>query len=253
MAGVFVSYRRDDSQGFAGRLADDLSEILGAEWVFRDIEIPVGSDFTEVLHRAIAASDALLVVIGRHWASPSEHGHGKRLFAPNDWVRAEIEAAFAQGKQVIPVLVGGAEMPSAGSLPDSIERLARLQAAVLTDRRWDSEVRHLAAWLRSLCPALAGGRVRPKREAPPPARRRARDPTPHRRTARPRLLSHLARQMLRATGRALKKLLSVALVVALIYAGIRLFGDDGTLRWLDRFEARLHIGWERLQAYLARL
>mgnify|MGYP001823001046 FL=1 len=63
MAGVFVSYRRDDSQGFAGRLADDLSEILGAQWVFRDIEIPVGSDFTEVLHTSIAASDALLVVI----------------------------------------------------------------------------------------------------------------------------------------------------------------------------------------------
>lgn len=256
MAGVFVSYRRDDSQGFAGRLADDLSEILGAEWVFRDIEIPVGSDFTEVLHRAIAASDALLVVIGRHWASQSEHGHGRRLFAPDDWVRAEIEAAFAQGKQVVPVLVGGAEMPPADSLPDSIERLARLQAAVLTDRRWDSEVKNLAAWLRSLCPALADARLRAPRESPPPARRRARDPNPHRRNARtrpPGLVSNLARQLLRATGRALKKMLSVALVVALIYAAIRLFGDDSTLRSLDRFEARLHIGWERLQAYLARL
>ncbi len=256
MAGVFVSYRRDDSQGFAGRLSDDLSEILGAERVFRDIEIPVGSDFTEVLHRAIAASDALLVVIGRHWASQSEHGHGRRLFAPDDWVRAEIEAAFAQGKQVIPVLVGGAEMPPADSLPDSIERLARLQAAVLTDRRWDSEVRNLAAWLRSLCPALAGGRVQAPRETPPRARRRSRDPTPHRRSARtrpPGLVSNLARQMLRATGRALKKMLSLAFVAALIYAAIRLFGDDSTLRSLDRFEARLHIGWERLQAYLARL
>ena len=61
MAGVFVSYRRDDSQGFAGRLSDDLGDILGEDRVFRDIEIPVGSDFTDVLHRAIAASDLLLV------------------------------------------------------------------------------------------------------------------------------------------------------------------------------------------------
>lgn len=90
MAGVFVSYRRDDSQGFAGRLADDLTDILGDEAVFRDIEIPVGSDFTDVLHRAIAASDALLVVIGRGWVQRGPGGYGDRLFEPTDWVRTEI-------------------------------------------------------------------------------------------------------------------------------------------------------------------
>ncbi len=61
MSGIFISYRRDDTQGFAGRLAHDLSRALGPEQVFSDIEIPFGSDFGEVLHRAIAASDALLV------------------------------------------------------------------------------------------------------------------------------------------------------------------------------------------------
>ncbi len=260
MAGVFVSYRRDDSQGFAGRLADDLSEILGAEWVFRDIEIPVGSDFTEVLHRSIAASDALLVVIGRRWASQAEHGFGRRLFAPTDWVRAEIESAFAQRKQVIPVLVGGATMPAAEVLPESIERLSRLQAAVLTDRRWDSEVKELADRLRALCPALAVAPDRPpqkSRETPP---RRPRvsilDEAPRGRPARsgpPSLSASLAREALRVTGRGLKKLISLVLVVGLLYAGIRLFGDDGTLRTLDSVEARLQIGWERLQTYLARL
>jgi len=43
------------------------------------------------------------------------------------------------------------------------------------------------------------------------------------------------------------------LVVGLIYAGIRLFGDDSTLRTLDNVEARLQIGWERLQTYIAHL
>jgi len=260
MAGVFVSYRRDDSQGFAGRLADDLSEILGAEWVFRDIEIPVGSDFTEVLHHSIAASDALLVVIGRRWASQSEHGFGRRLFAPTDWVRAEIESAFSQGKQVIPVLVGGATMPAADALPKSIERLSRLQAAVLTDRRWDSEVKELADRLRALCPALAVTPDRPTRKSgeTPPRRPRVRilDEVPRGRRARigpPSLSATLARKALRATGRGLKKLISLVLVVGLIYAGIRLFGDDSTLRTLDSVEARLQVGWERLQTYIAQL
>lgn len=49
MAGIFISYRRDDSQGFAGRLADDLTEIFSPDLVFRDVEIPAGYDFTEVL------------------------------------------------------------------------------------------------------------------------------------------------------------------------------------------------------------
>jgi hypothetical protein len=260
MAGVFVSYRRDDSQGFAGRLADDLSEILGAESVFRDIEIPVGSDFTELLHRSIAASDALLVVIGRRWASPAEHGFGRRLFEPTDWVRAEVESAFSQGKQVIPVLVGGASMPTADLLPKSIERLSRLQAAVLTDRRWDSEVKELADRLRALCPALPLAPDRPPKKSGETAPRRPRvripDEVPHGRPARigpPSLPATLAREALRATGRGLKKLMSLVLVVGLIYAGIRLFGDDSTLRTLDNVEARLQIGWERLQTYIAHL
>ena len=37
-AGIFISYRRDDSRHAAGRLADDLSQAFGAERIFRDIE-----------------------------------------------------------------------------------------------------------------------------------------------------------------------------------------------------------------------
>ncbi len=154
MAGVFVSYRRDDSQGFAGRLADDLGERLGDDRVFRDIEIPIGSDFTEVLHRAIAASDVLLVVIGRRWAAGAVRGQPSRLFEPTDWVRTEIEAAFARDKHVVPVLVGGATMPSATDLPEGIRRLVKLQAAKVRDRHWDDDVDALADRLRALAPSL---------------------------------------------------------------------------------------------------
>lgn len=35
MGGIFISYRRDDSRGYAGRLRDTLSDHFGAEQVFR--------------------------------------------------------------------------------------------------------------------------------------------------------------------------------------------------------------------------
>lgn len=262
MAGIFVSYRRDDSQGFAGRLADDLSELFGADRVFRDIEIPVGSDFTDVLHRAIAASDALLVVIGRQWAANSGQGYGRRLFEPSDWVRTEIEAAFAQDKRVIPVLVGGALMPAADALPGSIARLARLQAAEMSDRHWDSEIEDLADRLRLLCPALG--------DEPPGARRGEESPAEvlrelgerfidevvSRRRPRiepPTLPPTFVQGMLRSIGRGGKKLLTIVLMTGLIYAGIRLFGDESMLRSLDAVQARVQVGWLRLQDYLAQL
>ena len=260
MAGIFVSYRRDDSQGFAGRLADDLSEILGSERVFRDIEIPIGSDFTDELQRAIAASDALLVVIGKNWSAASAKGYESRLFEPTDWIRTEIEAALAQGKQVIPVLVGGASMPAPASLPDSIQRLVRMQAASMSDRHWDAEVRELTERLRTICPSLRQQPVRDRVKAESLAEvlrelgGRVIDEVEarHRPRVRPSsLLRTLLQPTLRVLGRGLKRLLSIVFGVALIYVGIRLFGDESLLRHLDAFEARLLIGWERLQQYLS--
>ena len=165
MAGVFISYRRDDSHGFAARLADDLGDILGEDLVFRDIEIPIGTDFGDVIHRAIAASDALLVVINRSWAERGPGGYADRLSDPSDWVRTEIEAAFAQEKQVVPILIGDTKMPAADMLPDGIRRLTALNAARMTDRHWNEDIAVLARQLRELCPALgATGRSPHKRD-----------------------------------------------------------------------------------------
>jgi hypothetical protein len=240
--------------------------LLGPDRVFRDVEIPIGSDFSDVLRRAIAASDILLVVIGRNWAAVSQHGYGSRLFEPNDWVRTEIEEAFSQNKIVVPVLVGGAQLPASGSLPDSIARLTRLQCAVLTDRRWRADLRELCARLQSLCPALA----RPRRarraggESPAEVLRELGDrvideissqrpPPPPRRNGPPGLLRRLVQHLLRKLGRLLRQVLTIALVVALGYGGLRLFGDEATLRSLDAVEVRLQVGWQRLQRYLQRL
>lgn len=261
MAGIFVSYRRDDSQGFAGRLADDLDELLGDDRVFRDIEIPIGSDFTDVLHRAIAASDALLVVIGRRWAGRSDDGLQSRLFDETDWVRIEIEAALAQRKQVIPVLVGGARMPSAEELPGSIRQITKLQAAVLDDRHWNDGVDELADRLRALCPSLATDRPASDDEDSPAEvlrelGERLFDEVVSRQRPRlspPSLPPTFTQRLLAGTGRGLRKLAGIVVTLALVYAGIRLFGDETWLGYLDAFEARLRIGWDRLQHYLQQL
>jgi hypothetical protein len=75
---------------------------------------------------------------------------------------------------------------------------------------------------------------------------RAPSPSP---AAHPSLLSRLLRSTLRRIGQGLRKVLTLALLVAVVWAGLRLFGDAQTLRSLDALEARLQLGWERLQRY----
>jgi hypothetical protein len=41
---------------------------------------------------------------------------------------------------VIPVLLGGAKMPDAGSLPEPVKRLARLHAMEISDSRWEYDL-----------------------------------------------------------------------------------------------------------------
>lgn len=267
MSGIFISYRRDDTQGFAGRLAHDLSRRLGPDRVFSDIEIPFGSDFGDVLHRAIAASDALLVVIGRRWAADAGDGSPSRLFDADDWVRTEIEAALSQDKVIIPVLVGGAEMPPATVLPDSIRQLTRIQAANFDDRHWNADLESLVARLRTMLPPFVGaGREAGSQVSADSTNeslaqvlremaQRVHDESRARRTEgiRSRFDSPLVlvtRAVLQPLLRLLGRVTKILLFLALIYVGARLFGDDSVLRQLDALESRLTIAWQRLLAYV---
>ena len=82
MSVIFISYRRDDSQGFAGRLEDDLSECFGEERVFRDREIPVGTDFAQHLEGTLGAAAVLLAVIGPNWLEVRGADGRRRLDDP---------------------------------------------------------------------------------------------------------------------------------------------------------------------------
>ncbi|HSS20152.1 MAG TPA: toll/interleukin-1 receptor domain-containing protein [Pyrinomonadaceae bacterium] len=142
-SGIFVSYRRDDSAGHAGRLFDKLVTRFGNDRIFMDIDtIEPGEDFVTVIENAVASCDILIAVIGREWVSGGS-GVSGRLDDPNDFVRVEIAAALARDIRVIPVLVKRATMPKPEELPDNLAQLARRNAVELTDLHWQTDVEQL--------------------------------------------------------------------------------------------------------------
>ena len=163
MAHIFLSYRRDDSAGFAGRLADALETEFGAGSVFRDVDdIRPGEDFSQAIEFHLRQVGAVLVMIGPHWLVTGADSP-RRLDDPRDFVRQEIQAALASGKPLIPLLVGGASMPSEANLSDAIAGLARRQAVVLSDSNWRGDVERLVTSLRPLLPGKRAPRVKRRR------------------------------------------------------------------------------------------
>ena len=122
MSKIFLSYRRQDSIGVAGRIYDRLRAHFGDNAIFMDIDsIPFGEDFREHIDAAVGQCDVVLVVIGTNWAG--ETGAHRRLDDPRDFVRIEIESALQRDIPVIPVLIDHARMPAEADLPPSLTRL----------------------------------------------------------------------------------------------------------------------------------
>jgi hypothetical protein len=144
MPGVFISYRREDSAAYAGRLFDILSTEFGRENTFMDVDtIEGGDDFPAVIERKLSVSDALVAVIGDHWLSETEPNGGRRLDNPSDFVRVEIAKALERGIRVIPVLVGGATLPRPTDLPGNLQPLCERQAMEVRDAHFHADVKEL--------------------------------------------------------------------------------------------------------------
>src|SRR5688572_23306247 len=110
--GIFVSYRRQETQHVAGRLADRLTLRFGVERVFMDVDsIAPGADFTKAITEAVSRCDVLIALIGRQWTGVVDADGARRLDDPDDFVVQEIHAALERDIPVVPVLVDGATMP----------------------------------------------------------------------------------------------------------------------------------------------
>jgi len=140
---IVISYRRADTGGDARSLAEALERRFGDENVFLDIEaIEPGEPFDQAIDRAVAASDVMLVLIGRHWMTPDEQGR-RRIDNPDDVVRMELRSALQRGVLVIPLLVEDAKMPSQQELPPDVAAFSKRNAEELRRTKWKSDVESL--------------------------------------------------------------------------------------------------------------
>ena len=116
---VFISYRHEDTAAWAAHVGGLLRVDLGIENVFVDSEdLWPGEELPVELEGRIRRSDVTLVLIGQLFDGADG---AAPLAAEDDWVRRQIRLALAARHDVVPVVFGGADMPS--SLPDDIALL----------------------------------------------------------------------------------------------------------------------------------
>jgi hypothetical protein len=137
---AFVSYRRRDAfmlgevpgpggpgpstPPFIDRLKDALKS-LGFKAVFIDTtEIRAGDYFEGRIYKAISNCDLFISLIGEDWVRLFNEHKGKP-----DVLEREHAAAFKLEKEIVPLLVGSAEMPKEQDLQDEeIQMLCHIDA-----------------------------------------------------------------------------------------------------------------------------
>lgn len=151
MIRVFISYRRDDSAGYAGRLLDRLAGEFGKDSLFMDVSaIPLGMNFVKVLREEVSKCHVLLAVIGPKWLAIADLQGRRRLDNENDFVRVEIGAALARDIPVIPILLDSASIPSADQLPPELLELPQRHGLHLRHDAFEADISRLIQGLRDI-------------------------------------------------------------------------------------------------------
>lgn len=124
--------------------------------------IPFGVDFRNHISSAVSECEVLLVLIGDDWLTSVLPDGVRRIDAPDDFVRIEIEAALQRGIPVVPVLTSNVRVPSASELPDTLRPLAFCNAAELrSGPDLKAQTQTLIRQLSKIC--VAPGSSRPER------------------------------------------------------------------------------------------
>ena len=123
MPSIFISYRRNDSGGHAGRLYDRLRLWFEEDELFFDVNsIDCGADFPQEIDQAITSVKAVIVIIGPDWIETINKRVNDQL---TDFVRREISIALDRKLknkvEIFPVLVGQATMPLPTELHDELK------------------------------------------------------------------------------------------------------------------------------------
>jgi formylglycine-generating enzyme required for sulfatase activity len=146
---VFISYRRDDTAGIAGRVYDRLEREFGRNNLFMDVDARrFGSNFVEIINEEVAKCDVLLAIIGRDWLDARDEDGNRRLDNPDDYVRIEISAAIKRDIPVIPILIDGTRVPKADQLPDDLKDLPLRSGLNVRNDSFHSDMDRLVLFLR---------------------------------------------------------------------------------------------------------
>jgi uracil-DNA glycosylase family 4 len=150
MSRIFINYRRQDTEGYVGRLYDHLTRHFEPDDIFMDVEnIQPGADFVAVLEDAVSDCDVFIAMIGPHWLNAADERGQQRLQQWDDFVRLEIAMALKHNKLVIPLLVGRARMPAPDQLPEDISALSRRNAMELSHQGFAYDVEKLARLIKN--------------------------------------------------------------------------------------------------------
>jgi uncharacterized protein len=173
MAKIIISYRRSDSDVFAGRIRDRVASRYGDASVFMDIDdIPFGKDFRQHIKDALTSSDLVVVIIGPRWLGGGKSGRA-RIHDETDPVRIEVETALQHGVPIIPVLVGDTKMPKPAQLPEALQDFAFINAApVDTGRDFHPHMERLLREIDKILRARTGEPL-PAPARPPRERKKA--------------------------------------------------------------------------------
>jgi hypothetical protein len=157
MTGVFICYRRSDSEDVVGRIYDYLVHKFGKNLVFKDVDsIPLAVSFPAYLASVLSASAVVLVVIGRNWLNCRNDVGTRRIDDPHDYVRIEILTALDRGIPTVPLLVSNARMPSSNELPSVLSGLLEQNGqAVKPDPDFHSDMTRLVRRLGPLVLSVA--------------------------------------------------------------------------------------------------
>ena len=112
MPDIFISYRREDTSGYAGRLYDQVSSHFGRDHVFMDVAgLEPGSDFVATIKKKVGTCDALIAHSSVKIGSRSRTSK-IRFASRNRGISSVLRSPLpSNGVEVILVLVGGAKMP----------------------------------------------------------------------------------------------------------------------------------------------
>ncbi len=151
---IFISYQRDDTAGFAGRLSGNLKGLFGVKNVFRDRDnLPGGTRFKIDIATFINASDVILAVIGKNWLT--------RIQSPDNFIQLEIVAGLKRKESLIliPVLIEDAKLPSLELVPQDVQPLFDAQCVELRDSDWENDVNRLLDAIENLLEKSGKGEI----------------------------------------------------------------------------------------------